>query len=414
MPSATLVQKRKELEAKQQKLHEVFEQAGDNLDLSKVTVLEGDTKAKAEKIRAMNDELADLAKEVENLAAVEIAAQQAKNRKEGGAGSGIVHPGGGEPDRKGGRVKTFGELFVESDAYKFRAEKKMAELDIELKTVMSTGQGWAPESTRIGRIIEEQVRPIQVTDLIPLGQTGQNAIVYMEETTFTNNAAEVAESTQAAAATYGEAALALTEQTSNVRKIGVWLPLSDEQLEDVPQVRSYVDARLRFMLRQRLDSQILVGNGTAPNLEGINNVSGIQTQAKGSDPTPDAIYKAMTLVRVTGRAMPGAVIMHPNDWQDIRLLRTADGVYIWGNPSEPGPERIWGLPVAQSDAQTENTAVVGDFANFSMLFERRGIEVKITDSHDTFFINGKQAIRADFRVALVWFRPAAFCTVTGI
>ena len=32
----------------------------------------------------------------------------------------------------------------------------------------------------------------------------------------------------------------------------------------------------------------------------------------------------------------------------------------------------------------------------------------------TFFVEGKQAIRADMRVALVVYRPAAFCTVTGI
>lgn len=117
---------------------------------------------------------------------------------------------------------------------------------------------------------------------------------------------------------------------------------------------------------------------------------------------------------MTGRAQPGAVIFHPNDWQDVRLLRTSDGIYIWGNPSEAGPERIWGLQVVQSDAQTENTAVVGDFTNYSLLAVRRGIDVQVTNSHASDFINGKQAIRADLRTALVFTRPAAFATVTGI
>ena len=146
----------------------------------------------------------------------------------------------------------------------------------------------------------------------------------------------------------------------------------------------------------------------------MNNVVGIQTQAKGADPTPDAVYKAIVLVRVTGRAFPDATVMHPLDWQDIRLLRTVDGIYIWGNPSEAGPERIWGIQVVQSDAQTQNTAVVGDFGNFSLLAVKRGIEVKVSDSHSTFFVEGKQAVRADMRAALAFTRPAAFCTVTGI
>ncbi len=230
-----------------------------------------------------------------------------------------------------------------------------------------------------------------------------------QQTTITNNAAEVLEG-----GSCGESALALTEQTSTVRKVSTFLPVTDETFEDEARAESYVNNRLPFMLRQRLDGQILVGNGTAPNLRGVNNVVGIQTQAKGADPTPDAVYKAIVLVRTTGQAMPDAFVVNPLDWQDVRLLRTVDGIYIWGNPSEAGPERIWGLQVAQAQAQTQNTGVVGDFGNFSELAVRRGVEVKVSDSHSTYFVEGKQAIRADLRAALIFYRPTAFCTVTGI
>ena len=64
---------------------------------------------------------------------------------------------------------------------------------------------------------------------------------------------------------------------------------------------------------------------------GVLSTVGIQTQAKSTDPTPDAIYKAMTKMEVVGQAMPSAVVLHPNDWQEIRLLRTTDGIYIWGH-----------------------------------------------------------------------------------
>jgi HK97 family phage major capsid protein len=403
------------LETKSAALAAVFAEAGETIDLTQVKSLSGDSMAKAEEIRKMNAELDDLGKQRDELMGVQKAAERIRTAGVAAEREGAER--GSEPDS--GRTmyeqqrqqKSIGQLFAESKAYKGRTGGVGPEskLDIELKTLMSTSAGWTPETTRTGRVVDYATRPIQVTDLVPASTTSQSAVVYMEETTFTNNAAETAE-----AGTYPEAALALTEQSSTVRKIAVFIPVTDEQLEDEPQVRGYIDNRLPFMLRQRLDSQILNGNGTAPNLRGILNVVGIQTQAKGADPVPDAVYKAMTKVRVTGRAVPNGVVMHPNDWQDIRLLRTADGIYIWGNPSDVGPERIWGLQIAQSDAIAENTALVGDFANYSELATRRGIDVQVSNSHGTYFIEGKQAMRADLRAALVVYRPAAFATVTGI
>ena len=122
----------------------------------------------------------------------------------------------------------------------------------------------------------------------------------------------------------------------------------------------------------------------------------------------------MTLVRSGGFAEPTALVIHPNDWQDIRLMRTTDGLYIWGNPSERGPESVWGLPAVITTAITENTALLGDFALYAELFRKRGVTIKVSDSHADFFTNGKQAIRADERIALVIYRAGAFCKVTGV
>lgn len=346
-------------------------------------------------IRTKNAEMDAIGAEVVDLKGVERAAKVTEGHERGAEA--------GEREE----AKDFGGLFVKSAAYKSRNTE--ARLDVELKTLFETGAGWAPESTRTGRVVDIATRPVQVTDLFPLESTSQAAHVYMEETTFTNAAAEVAE-----AGAYAEATLALTERSEPVRKIAVYLSVTDEQLEDESNARPYVNRRLPFMLRQRLDSQLLVGDGTAPNLSGILDRSGIQTQALGADVVADAIYKAMTLVKVTGRANPDAVIMHPNDWQAVRLLRTTDGLYIWGNPTEAGTPRVWGLPVVVADAITEGTALVGDFTNFSALVTRRGIDVQVTNAHSDYFIKGKQAIRADLRAALAVYRPAAFCQVTGV
>jgi len=393
---------------KQADLHKIFEEAGNDLNMENVKSVSGTSAEKVATSRKMNSELELEAKEIESLEGVELASKASNDRQAAlEKARGIAHPEPGE--KKEVVFQTFGEAFLKSAAYLKKGSDAVLPEGVNIKTLFETAAGWAPESLRTGRLVEKAVRPIQIIDLIPGSSTAQAAIVYMEETTFTNNAAETAEG-----GSYPENAFALEEKSSPVKKVAVFIPVTDEQLEDVAQVSSYLDNRLRFSLLQRLDNQILNGDGVGANLTGILNTAGIQTQAKGTDPVPDAIYKGMTKVRVTGRALPSGIIMHPNDWQDIRLLRTADGIYIWGNPSEAGPERMWGLPVAQSDALAEGTGLVGDFRTFIELVERRGIQVKVSDSHSDFFIKGKQAVRADLRVALPVYRPAAFATVTGI
>jgi HK97 family phage major capsid protein len=406
-----LVEVREKLDSRQALVGKVLEEAGEDLDFANVKCLGEnlDTQAKVDTFRALNDELADLQRDVLAIKALEDGRKTFEG-VEGIKADPVGLPP--QPSARGGE-KSIGQRLVESDEYREFMDDHtkgfaMSFPDVELKTLMSTTAGWAPESGRIGRVVDAVTRPIQVLDLIPFGQTDANSIVYMEETLRTHSAAEKLEGV-----TYAESAFELTERSVQVRKITDSIPVTDEQLEDEAQVRSYLDQRLRFGLRQRLDTQTLGGDGVPPNLEGILNVAGIQTQAKGADPRFDASHKAMTLVRVTGRAFPDSVVLHPNDWEAIRLTRTADGIYILGNPAVAGPMTLFGLPVAIGDVITENTGLVGDFGNFCQLFERRGVDVQVGFT-GTQFVEGKQTMRADLRAAFVVFRPAAFCTVTGL
>lgn len=432
-----LIEKREELAAKNAVLAGVFEQAGSEMDLKKVKTFGTEdvstltTADKADKIAKANDELTALGIEVDQLIAVDAASANVKRIEGLQKPAGIKHaaPGGNE---KPYELKTLGRLIGESPGFKQWVEDRKAgsraaftaDFDtfpshilaaqqlkqsggLLAKTLFETSAGWAGESTRIGRLIDEPTRPIELLDIIPMEQTGQPAVVYMEETTRTHSAAETDEG-----AAYPESAFVVAEQTSTVRKIADSIPVTDEQLEDVPAVEGYLTNRLLFGVRQRLDTQVMSGDGVAPNLAGILNVAGIQTQALGGDPRPDAFYKAMDLVKVTGRANPSGIAMHANDWQAIRLLRTADGIYIWGAPSEAGPSRMWGLPVAVTSV-SEGTGLVGDFRNFCAIFERRGVTIEVGYT-GTQFVEGEKTIRAQMRAAFVTFRATAFCSVTGI
>jgi HK97 family phage major capsid protein len=422
--SQKLIELQGKLAERQDLLARAFAEAGDDMDFSKVKALgDGLTEAaKVEMARAMGVEMEALQMETQKENLRDIAERTKRLQIDRGTPVLPVEPihGGGNGDGRDRRPqKSLGQRFIDSEPYKgwkkdhpdtfsVSFDDVDAASHIGLKTLMETTAGWTPESTRTGRLVDAVTRPIQALDLIPAFPIGQNSVVYMEETTRTHASAEKAEGVA-----YAESTFELTERTSSVRKITDSLPVTDEQLEDELQVAAYIDQRLRFGVRQRLDTQVIAGDGNAPNLRGILNTSNVQSQAKSTDPTFDAIHKAITKVRFTGRAFPNAVLLHPNDWEAIRLTRTADGLYILGNPSEAGPMTLFGLPVALGDVETENTGLVGDFANFCALYTRRGIDVQSGFVNDD-FSKGRRTLRADMRAAFVVFRPAAFCKVTGI
>ena len=431
----TLKNLRDKVTAKRTQLRELFKQTatdpndgGERYDFQKaeadwlpddVAKLEGPAKTRriSDIVIAETEELDELQDELTVREKAEDAGKALEARDKTPV-SRPPHPGSGsgaaEPERK-----SFGQMVTEHENWKIWAEAGFTpgacpaiKLDMkpsELKTLFQTSAGWLPESTRTGQVVEAVTRPLQVIDIMPRGNTGQANVVYMQETTRTHAAAEKAEG-----AAYAESTFVLTEQTSAVRKITDSVPVTDEQLEDTPMAQSYLEGRIMFGLEQRLDGQIVAGDGAAPNLDGIINVADIQTQAKGADPVPDAIYKAGVLVRVTGRAIPTHMLMHPNDAQDIRLLRTADGIYIWGNPADAGPARIWGWPIVENESLTENTGLLGSFMPlWIQLVERRGVVIEIGFVNDD-FTKGKKTIRGSGRWALPVYRPAAFCTVTEI
>lgn len=439
---STLKEVREKLSARQDALGKVFAEAKtekgeyDFREVKSETLKEclGDglttTAQIVEKINEKNAELDALAKEAEGLEAAEMAAKSLADREKSVRRPPFAGSGKGNYPDVESRMKSLGDMVAEEKRYQDWAKSgagggltlnfedlwpsdalaKGALFDtLRSKTLMETTAGWGPESIRLPGFVEATTRPVQLLDIIPMARTGMEQVVYMEETTRTHSAAEKAEG-----ADFAESAFALTEKSSPVRKITDSLPVTDEQLEDVAQVGSYINSRLTFGVRQRADGQSLIGDGNAPNLRGLKNVSGTQTQAKGADPVPDAFFKAMTKIRVTGRAMPTHHVVHPTDWQGVRLLRTADGIYIWGNPSEAGPERMWGLPVVQCDADAAGTGYVGSFLPaWLSMFEKRGVDIQIGYVGSQ-FLQGKRTVRADMRLALVFFRPAAFCSVTGL
>ncbi|MGC3768240.1 phage major capsid protein, partial [Enterococcus faecium] len=57
--------------------------------------------------------------------------------------------------------------------------------------------------------------------------------------------------------------------TDRVKKIAVWMPVTEEALADVPQMQGYIQELLRYDLKLEEENQILKGDGTGENLNGL-------------------------------------------------------------------------------------------------------------------------------------------------
>lgn len=280
-----------------------------------------------------------------------------------------------------------------------------------LKAMMTTTAGWAPFPQLSPRppVMTAQIPPV-VADLIPQDDTSQATIVYYEETVFVNNADFVGEGQSKP-----EAELKLEERRQPVCKVAVTLPISDEQLMDVPQVRSYVDGRLTLMVKQKEQIGILRGNGIAPQLQGFHTKPDIGSIARGAgEDNADVFLRAITEVNsITGLANTSGIVMNPLQWLAIRLVRTLTGDYIWGHPSVQGPQTLWGLPVISTNAELDGLGLVGDFQMFSHISRRMGMRIDVGYINEDFKDN-IQRIRLEERLSLEIYRAKAFCEVTNL
>lgn len=268
-------------------------------------------------------------------------------------------------------------------------------------------------------------RDFRLRDLVSVRTTASDVVEYVEQTSHTNNAAEVAEATSSAAPTQDgstgplvqnagggykpEGAWAFARRSAAVKTIAEWVPATKRALADAGQIEGLINDELRKDIEEREDAQILNGNGSGENLTGILNWSGIQSQAFSSD-LFQSVRKGITKAKTIGRVNPNGIVMSPADVEQVDLAQDANDRYYGLGPFAMGPRTLWGLPIVESEAIADGTALLGDFSK-AVLWDRQQTTVTMTDSHADFFIRNLVAILAEERVAFAVTRPKAFVSV---
>jgi HK97 family phage major capsid protein len=287
------------------------------------------------------------------------------------------------------------------------------ELDMQATLMDTTGASGGP------LIVPEYLPGVQpvlfrrlvVADLIASGTTNSNAIIYMKELAATNAAAATTEG-----ALKPESTITFVQATDPVQKIATFLSVTEELMEDVDAMASYLDARLRLFIGLAEEDELLNGSGTPPHLKGIMNRAGLTTpQARGADTNIDALFKAYTTLASTIFVMPDGFVMNPINWQTVQLTKNANGNYLGMGPWVGAQQAtLWGLPGAITPAIAANTGLIGAFKTQAQFFRKGGLRVETSNSHSDYFQRNQIAVRAEERGALCVYREAAFEKITGL
>ncbi|HGN1556271.1 TPA: phage major capsid protein, partial [Pseudomonas aeruginosa] len=276
--------------------------------------------------------------------------------------------------------------------------------NITSATTGTGGVGVAIQPDRVPGIIAGPDRPFTIRDLIMPGRTGSNAIEFVQESGFQNMAAPVAETLSKP-----QSDLSFELKTTTVKTIAHWFRASKQVLADIPLLQSYINGRAIYGLKYVEENQILAGDGTGQNLLGLIPQATAFNDAlrKAGDTKIDTLRRAILQVRIA-EYRASAIALNPIDWADLELSKDSTGQYIWVNVQDGGQQRMWRLPVIDTNAVPEGEFLVGAFNIAAQVFDREDANVEVSTEDGDNFTKNMVTIRAEERLALAVYRPESF------
>jgi HK97 family phage major capsid protein len=339
-------------------------------------------------------------------------------------------------------AKSLGQMFLDSPEFKslnggrnganmpspFVVNQTLKDAGLNFKDVFSalpTGNPGSFGTIQRDPMVTQPTRTKRVRDLFPARTTTAAVIEYFRMLGFTtpgttavNNAGPVAERNGSAFSLKPQSSFQFIGEQAPVRTLAHWEAAHRNVLADEPQLRSIIDNELLYGLRLQEDYQILQGDGTGENLQGILETPGIQTYdwsdgatAPVADTKADAIRRAATLA-LLAYYEPTGVVLNPADWEDIELTKDLNGQYLIAVSVALGGEpKLWRVPVVDTPAMPAGQALIGAFGTGAQLYDREQASIRISEQHADFFVRNAIVILAEQRLALAVKRPEAFVSV---
>ena len=314
--------------------------------------------------------------------------------------------------------KSFIDFVKGNDKYQALSQKSQncAEIEVSKSDMASMAETKVTSSGLVAPQYDPVIQgaPRQnllIRDLIPTTPVTGQTFTYFKELLHTLGAGMVAEG-----AAKPTSNVTFEQVTDIVKKIAVWMPVTDEALDDVPQLYSYIQELLRYDLELKREGQLLKGDGTG------NNLNGIMTQAtvfdpdlsKATDTAIDTVRRAIYQARKQSKLAADAVVMSDLDWMNIELQKDGENRYLFANLQGLVTPVLWGRPIVASDSMDEGDGsttggefLTGSFQQGARIYDRMGFTIKVGMINDD-FIKNQRAILVEERLGLAVRKKHAF------
>lgn len=255
-------------------------------------------------------------------------------------------------------------------------------------------------------------RELTVLDLITRGQTDSDTVEFVRATSFTNNAATVAEADSVSSdddtGRKPQSTFALERVSTGVKTIAHWEAATRAALADAPQMRTLIDGFLRYGLLEELEDQVINGAGSGEDFNGLLDVA---TGAQAFDTDyPTTLRRAKTKVRTGGKTAANGIVLNPEDAEQLDIDLIDGAVSYYRAATIDSPASIWGLPIIESEGIASGTGLVADFRR-AVLWDRMQTTIEATNGYMDFVTKNLVLILAELRAAFGVIRPGAFVVV---
>lgn len=302
-------------------------------------------------------------------------------------------------------IESAGAEFTKSEQFKQLVLGNSQRARIEVKNTVTSGSTTVFPQQMPG-VIPGDFKPLTIRQLFRAIPVATNMVNSLREASWTNDAAETSQG-----AAKPESDITFEQYNVPITTVAHWIKVSNQLISDAPAIMAYIDSRLRDGLAQRIDAQLLNGNGTSPNLSGLTDSGNFTAYtASSGDLLVDAINRAKYTLWANGH-MPDVVVVNPADWGSMERTREVYssgnlGTYLYGMPGEAAGVNPFGVRIVLSANMTQGKFLIGALNTAAVLYNRTGAVVEMGYINDDFTKN-LVTIRAEERLGLGVERPSA-------